>query len=87
MTNIRLVDVVFEGEGYMLDAASKASGTKVARATRKLDCNPRAHGEGGHGVIKSGDCFIYQRGEGRMCCRCAIGLGALEKVDTADVER
>lgn len=83
---IGVCDVVYDGRAYNLEAASRAIGTRVSRATRRLDCNPRAHGPNGRGAIKSGDYFIWLRGEGRMCCRCAIGLGALEPVEPAETD-
>ena len=76
MTNIKIVDVVFEGNGYMMEAATKDSGTVVYRS-KGVYCSPRACGK----RISRGAYYLYLRGEGRMCCPCAIRLGALERVD------
>ena len=73
--NIVIVDVIFEDNGYRLEAATKASGTTV-HISRGVNCSPRACGE----RIPRGVYYLYLRGEGRMCCPCAIRLGALERV-------
>lgn len=75
MTNIQIVDVVHDGKGYKLEAATKASGTDIYRS-RGVNCSPHACGQ----KIPRGAYYLYLRGEGRMCCRCAIRLGALEEV-------
>lgn len=77
MTNIRIVDVVYDGQGYRLDDGSKAVGTRVCRATKQLQCPPRGCGRS----IKRGDYYLYCRGEGRMCLRCAKNLMAIVPVE------
>lgn len=76
MTNIKIVDVVYDGQGYMLEASTKASGTDVCRS-RGVNCSPRACGK----RIPRGEYYLYLRGEGRMCLRCAKNLGAIEPVE------
>jgi hypothetical protein len=75
VTNIRLVDVVFEGAGYKLGEADKAAGVKVVRS-RGAVCDMR------HCAIPRNAYYLYSRRDGRICCRCAINLGALEESQT-----
>lgn len=73
--NLTLVDVIFEDAGYILVADDCVAGTRVCRASKPVVCGlydcviPR------HGY------YLYARTGGRLCCRCAITLGALVKVE------
>lgn len=74
MANIKLVAVVFEGDGYNLSETDQSSRIQVVRAGRPVSC-----GLNGCSIPRNAY-YLYSRSEGRLCCRCAIRLGALEKV-------
>jgi hypothetical protein len=74
MTNIKIVDVLHEGQGFTLSRTDLAARVRVVRS-RGAFCGLNGC------AIPKGAYYLYSRSEGRLCVPCGVLLGALVPVE------